>query len=201
MNIYRRYFRVTKGPVVDEFKKIQSINSNAHKEYEKILSEIDANPSYYHIDNELVSIQFDTPPDSAIYKRVRSGWYPKKNCKAGKELSKRFSAVKTIPPSYTLKVIGLSSGPTIFSSGKCYIPTILDIPEEPTVIYISVPWYDEDPEKIAQYKIDRESGKCFNRNIDSILWEPSPDMDEIKKWEMDRHINEWNESVRAKKRG
>ena len=53
-----------------------------------------------------------------------------------------------------------------------------------------------EPEKIEQYKADRAAGKFSSRDLDAILWEPTADMIEVKKWEVDRHIDEWNESVK-----
>ena len=200
MNIYRRYFRVTGGPLVEAVRKAAQVNSAAHSEYQKILAEIGANPAYYQRRQKLVGIIFDTKPDSGIFMRSKGGgWYPKKNCSAGKKLAARIEAVKTIDPQSALKAVGLSDRPTIFFDSKCYWPTLTIIPEASPVVYVSVPWFDADPEKLKQYKSDRAAGICGYANYDAVLWQPTAEMAEIKNWEVDRHIDEWNEKVESGK--
>lgn len=201
MDIYRRYFRVESGPLIDEIKAINKLNEVAHEAYIDILKDVDGATTdrYYHIDNRLTGIMFDSHPDSKVFKKTKHGWYPKQNCKAGKELVKRLKDVKTRSQANALNVVGLSSGPSLFGGGMCRYSTLAVIPEDPPVIYVSTPWYDEDPSKIEQYKKDKAAGTRGDANFDSILWEPSPDMVEVKKWELDRHIDEWNEKHKETK--
>lgn len=195
MDVYRRYFRITSGPLLDEVKKIQAITDAAHKEYLKILNEIGAKPEYYFSGGKLIAVEFENEPDRLIYKKSYhcNGWYPKRN-KAGKQILSKFESVHTKDMREALHSVGLPNCKTIFMGSACYSPTITVIPECPPVIYVAVPWYDEDPEKINKYKKERESGKEGNFNYDSLLWDPTEDMQPVKKWEMNQHIVEWNKS-------
>jgi len=197
MEVYRRHFRVIKGPLIKAVESAKTLNDLAHKEYEDILSEIGAEPGYYHRNFELVSIVFKDAPDTKIYKRKDSGWYPKKNSKAGKQLAARIESVETKNLQDCLEVVGLSSSFSLFYGGYCHHSTLTVIPEKAPVLYVSVPWYDEDPSKVEQYKIDNGKGVMSDMNLDSILWEPTPDMEEVKGWEVDKHIEEWNDRVKA----
>ncbi len=201
MDVYQRYFRIKSGPLVDAVIEANQINADAVIEYQKILKEIGARPEFYHCGGRLVGVNFESRPHSGLFKRQTFGWYPKKNCRVGKELAAKIEAVKTKNPKMALKLVGLSDHPTLFGAGRCYSPSMTVIPEKPPVIYISVPWYDEDPDKIEQYKKDHEAGIRSDLNFESILWEPTSEMQEVKRWEVDRHVDEWNEKVRAKEKG
>lgn len=197
MEVYRRYFKVENGPVIDAVKEIENINNMAHYEYVKILEEIGAESGYYHRNRKLVSIVFKDGPDPKLYKKKDSGWYPKKNCKAGKDLALRIESIKTRNPKEALQAIGLSSSPSIFGGGRAHYNSIILIPEVKPVAYISVPWYDEDPDVLDLYKKEKAAGKHYCTNYDSISWAPTSDLVEVKKWQVDRHIDEWNEIVKS----
>lgn len=195
MDVYRRYFRVTEGPLIDAMKDAIEINNRAKREYVNILHKIGAERQYYHIDNRLVAVQFKDEPDRYLYKKCKhGGWYPKRNTKEGKTLHERFKSVKTEADSECLKLVNLSSSPTLAGAGRCYFPTITVLPSEDMVIFISVPWYDEDPDVLAEYVKDKNH---MDRNYDAILWKPSEEMVEIKRWEVEKEIDQWNESIKT----
>lgn len=200
MDVYRRYFKVTEGPVIAAVKEVEEINDIARKEYRKIIEEIGAKPEYYTYGVAPSGFIFEKTPDSGVFKKTKNGgYYPKKNCKEGRELTKRIESIVTKSTDYPLTAVGLNDGgfPRIFGANRAYKATIVTIPQDPPVVYISIPWYDEDPDVIEKYKADRAAGAFGgNRNIAAILWEPTADMVEVKKWEVDRHIEEWNESVK-----
>jgi hypothetical protein len=199
MDVYRRYFRVTEGTLINEIEKIKKINKAAQNEYRRILKNIGANPSkYYHVSQRLTGIIFDDAPDSRVYRRKKhGGWYPKKNCALGKQIAKKIEAVRTQDPQSALISVGLSAHPTIFANGKSHWPTIAVIPEDKQIVYVSVPWIDEDPKKLKKYVKDREKNIHFNLSYDSLLWEPTNDMTEVKGWEVDKHIDEWNQKIKT----
>lgn len=199
MNKYNRYFRVTTGPLIDEIKKSQEINEKACKEYLSILKSIGAENTYYTRENRLISVIFKKLPDTKIYKKIGSGWYPKQNVKIGRELHKRFKAVTAVGDEECLKVVGLPNSPTLFGGGKCYFPTLVIIPSKATVAFVTVPWFDEDPAELEQYVKDREAGTRGDGNLDAILWTPTGDMSEIKEWEFKKEVCEWNESIKSSK--
>lgn len=196
MEVYRRYFRVTSGPLLDAVNEANETNKMAQESYSAILKEIGAKPGYYHRNQRLVSIVFDHEPDKNLYKKKDSGWYPKKNIKEGKLLAARIEEVKTKNIQECLEVIGLSNAPSLFGNGRCHCTTLTIIPEKSPVIYISVPWYDEDPAKIKQYEKDNKTGFHGDINLDSVRWKPTSEMKPVKSWEVDRHIEEWNEEIK-----
>lgn len=199
MNIYRRYFRVTTGPLMDAIFRHKEIEKQANEKYKAILKEIGAKEEYYVRNGRLDAIIFESKPDERLYKRAGNGWYPKKNIAFSRDLHKRLSSVKTSDISDCLDVIGLSGTQTLVGGGRCYFPTITLIPwETGKVALVTVPWYDEDPEEIAKYL---DYGTRFCSNLESLLWKPTAEMQEIKEWEAKKEIETWNEKVRLEKAG
>lgn len=197
MDIYRRYFKVINGDIIDFIKAANAINKKAREKYMQIAESIGATRKYYHRDERLCGFIFEKAPDSGVFKSTKWGWYPKRNCKKGKELVERLKAVETKDPQEALKLVGLNNSPTLFGAGKCYFPTLIFIPDDTPVVYITVPWYDEDPETLEKYKKENAEGVHYCGNYDAVLWEPTPEMEEVKKWQVERHIDEWNEKAKA----
>lgn len=203
MNVYRRYFKVTTGPLVAALQQHREVMKQAHAEYEEICKEVGADVGkFYQRDGKLVGFIFsgNPGPDPMLFKEGSSGWTPRKNNKRGKAIAKQVDAVKTSDVKDCLEAVGLANHfARICSNSRAYGVTIIDIPDDTPWALISVPWYDENPEKLAQYKVDREKQCHFNANLDAILWEPTPDMVELKEWQYKKEIEDWNESVWAKK--
>ena len=197
-DIYRRFFKITDGPVIDHINEAAKVNDDAHEQYKIILDEVGAKHTYYHRGRKMTAMMFESEPDRNLFKKSGQGWWPKKNSKTGKDLNERLDAIVTKDPNEALKLIGLDNNPCVFSGSKCYWPTLIVIPEAKPVVYVTLPWFDADPKEVEQYRQDRDTGICVSRNLDHILWAPSKDMEEIKNWQMDRHLDEWNESVKAK---
>jgi len=196
MNVYRRFFKVTSGDMLEKIEEIQEINKKARKEYKKFMDKIGAEKDYYVRDQRLVGIIFKEEPDRYLYKRLKYGWWPKKNTKAGNELNAQLKSIKTLPENSCLELIGLSSSPTIFMGGKCYRPTLVTIPSAPPILLVSVPWYDEKPDTLAGYIEDKAKGNHRNCNYDAILWKPITGMEEIKEWQYLQAIDDWNASLK-----
>lgn len=199
MSVYRRIFRVTDGPLIDAIKEANEINAQAHKEYRAILEEIGASLKYYVRDGRMCGIIFDNEPDEKLFKSrgYNAGWWPKKNCKAGKELCARIGAVKTRDVQGTLDTVGLVGGcPALFRGGYAHYCTLVVIPESPLAAYVSVPWWDVDPTKMEDYKRRNAEGKEYDSSYHFVRWEPTPEMVEVKKWEFERHVDEWNSKAK-----
>jgi hypothetical protein len=195
MNVYRRYFRVTEGPIVEDAKEVLSVNKKAQEEYSAILEEIGAcSTQWWQRGNRLVGIKFDHSPGNN-YKKINPGWYPKKNTKAGRELCKRLESIETREERFCLRSTKLGTLiPVLFGGGKAYGVAHVIIPSDPPVVYVSVPWYDEDPGVLSAYKNDKNH---ISANLDHLLWEPTEHMRECKEWEYKRAIEEWNESIKC----
>lgn len=184
MSLYRRYFRVTEGPLIAAVKEIETFNKAGRAEYEKILIEIGAKLNYYHQGEKLKCFLFDKEPDTKIFKRVQPGWYPKKTSKVAKAFALRFEAVKIKNPQDAMEVIGLSTNDMMIRDMKIASPQTITIPGDTFTVYVVVPWYDDDPEKKTTEKL--------------LLWKPAPELNEVKEWEVRKHIEEWNENIRTK---
>ena len=191
MNVYKRYFTITTGPLIKRIQEIRKVNDKANISYRKILKEIGAKEECYILNNRITGIIFEGTPDKKLYKKLKYGWWPKKSTKAGKELNKRFADIKTINEDSALEIVGLSSSPQLFTAGKCYYSTVIIVPTEPMTVITQTPWYDEDPEKIAAY-VEGEG----DANMSSLLWKPTSDMVEVKEWEYKKVISDYNESIK-----
>ncbi len=197
MSVYSRYFKVTAGPLIEAIQQVKELNQKARILYAEIVADVGAKPGFYVRDHKLVGFQFDSA-DTSIYKKTGDGgWYPKKNTKAGKALNKRLDAIKTAPEERALRLVGLHEHPSIFMGNTAYCSTVIVIPSTPLVLFIQVPWYDESPDRMAEYIKDKEAGTSYNATLDALLWKPANDMNEVKKWEFEKAVDEWNESLEA----
>ena len=194
MHVYRRYFMITSGPLMGRVKEINAINKKANEQYSIILKDIGAKEGCFMKHNRITGIRFEGEPDRSLYKKRKYGWWPKKNTKKGKALNKLFKDIVTVDENTALEIVGLSTSPSIFTAGKCYMSTMISIPTPLTVI-ISTPWYDEDPAKIEKYIEDKKKGNMEN-NMEVLLWEPNKDMKEVKEWEYLKLISDYNESIK-----
>jgi len=188
-SVYRRYFRLDSGPIFDALTERQSINNLATIEYKSILLDIGAKDSGYYVDKEgkLTSFAFDMDwhhVDKTIYKRVKDyGWYPKQTTKVGKSIHKRFAGVKLVSTEDIYKLIGLGRGqrPVVISGFTWYGNSITIIPSDPLVAIFAVPEYRDLTDADAE-----------------DIWTPPAEMVEIKEWEAQRELSEWNDSVRER---
>jgi len=192
MNKYTRYFKVTDGPLIDAIKASRETNKAAEQEYRNILKDVNNGQGYYQRNKKLVAIQFATVPDRKVFKKAWDGWYPKQTTKEGKALHLKLKAVVTSNEDDHLSLVGLK-GHTIITGRYLCQPTLNIIPSSPIVAFVGVPWYDEDPEKLAEYVNDPDTG-CSN--MDSLLWKPTAHMEEVKEWEVQKAFDEWNTHVK-----
>ncbi len=196
MNVYRRYFKITAGPIIEAAEEVLAVNNRAKKEYKALLAEYNAKKEYYHRDDKMVGILFEGEPDRHLFKKLKHGWWPKKNSKAAMAVWEKFNAVKTKKSEDLLPMMNISPGPVLFGGGKCHFSLLVIIPSEPPVIHVSIPWYDEDPANIKKYKVDKANGgSTICGNQEYICWEPTEDMVEIKEWERIKAIDDWNASL------
>lgn len=199
MKVSSRHFRITAGPIVKACIEMRHSAGETHKQFLEIIGKVGAK-QYYSGDqsNELVAIEFEEAPDPKYYKRRGDGWYPKLNTKVGRELNQAILSVCPKGSNHVLKAAGLPSSPTIFHGSSAHYPVTFFIPSAPPVVFIKVPWYDEDPVVLEHYVKDRAAGIQYDANCDSLLWKPSAEMVEVKSWEVDKEIDEWNESLSQK---
>jgi len=199
MSIYHRYFRVTSGPLMDEVRKIEDDNDRNRKAVMAFASEIGADNMFSYKDGTISGFEFAKTPDQTIWKQPNSfGHYmPRKNTAAGKEMTKRILAMpRLLDISAALKVIGLyDSFPVMFGNGKGYVSTLTGTTRL-GVMFVGTPWKDIDQEVIAKYKRDNAAGIHSSAELEHLCWSPTPEMQEIKRWEMEKEIEELNLRLR-----
>lgn len=191
--VYHRYFRVDTGPIADKASQMVRVNNEVKARYLAVLAEIGAEDTYWVDDHKLVAM---TPTvDKHLYRKCRDGgYYPKRNTKFGKDLNKRFSDIaRDIINKYTL--IELCNKPRVICMGmRLYFPTPTVLPHDDyPVVFIAVPWYDEDPDVIAEYVARKSKGQQTTGETGALLWGPTTHMTEVKEWEVLKEVGEYNE--------
>lgn len=196
MSVYKRYFRVTSGPMVEEIDRLFELRFAASKLYEDLRVKYGAKEvrNWAH-SGAFAGFTFDSLPDNSVYCRVpnhRGMWRPRKNVPAGKAI---WAEIKQLPePSpieHALRIAGLEPGlPMLTDAGRWYAPTLWGHGSPRNIWFVSVPWMDVDPEKLAAYKADKTENKCFDRDLDALSWEPPKDWEEVKRWQVEKEADE-----------
>lgn len=200
MTIYRRYFRVTSGPLLEKSREIEAVNDMNRKKAIAFAAEIGAKNMFSYRDGTISGFEFEKTPDQSVWKQPNSfGHYmPRKNTSGGKEMLKRIQDLpRIIGIGEALKTIGLyDSFPAMFDARIGHISTLTGTTKL-GVMFVSTPWRDIDPEALAQYKRDNAAGIHFSAELEHLCWNPTPEMQEIKCWEMEKEIEELNARLRA----
>jgi hypothetical protein len=192
-----RYFEVTDGPVLDRIAEIDAANDAAKKHFIEIINELGGNDEKWLTsgeDRSLVGVFFDTPRapgHGEKFKRVESGaWYPKRNSKWGRDIHKRIKAIETISPEEALSLLSLK-GKRLILNSRMASPSLNSF-GSPRRVLVTVPWYDEDPMVLAAYRQKKDQK---DSTLNHLLWEPTSDMVEIKRWEFHKIIDEHNAAI------
>lgn len=196
MSVYKRFFRVTSGPMVEEIDRLFELRFAAGELYEKLRVKYGAKEvrTWEH-SGAFAGFAFEAIPDDSIYCRVpkhHGMWRPRKNVPAGKAI---WAEIKQLPePSpveHALRLVGLEPGlPMLMDAGRWYAPTLWGYGTPRNVWFVSVPWKDVDPDKLASYKAEKAEGKCFDRDLDALSWEPPVGWEEVKRWQVEKEHDE-----------
>ena len=204
MNIYTRYFRVTSGPIMDRAIELETANAEARKVVAAFCKEIGANESLSYSDGRRAGFKFPTTPDQTVWKQPNSfgAYWPRKNTAGGREMLARIDALPPIVQiKYAIEAVGLHVGlPVLVSDRYGHSATLTGIPRF-GVLFLGVPWRDIDPAKLAEYKHKRAAGTKFSMEMDHLCWEPSAELQEVKRWEVEKEIEELNARLRAEQEG
>jgi hypothetical protein len=190
MSVYHRYFRVTEGPLIARIDEIFTERDGAAKAWDLLCKEIAAASA--HAGSSFAGFKFKPPgPDNPEnWKQSGSLWLPKKSTKAGKVLQQRIDAM--VAPKRVqdaLSVVDLHGGPSLVDGNRWYGSTLCG-KGVPGVWFVSVPWRDEDPEKLEKYLIDRSAGTHMDGCLDHLLWTPPPEFTEVKRWQFEKEYEE-----------
>lgn len=195
MSIYQRYFRFTEGPVVEEIDRLFELRIAAGKLYKELADKYGAESanSWEH-SGAFAGFQFTTAPDKNVFRMLPKHrlWVPRKNVPAGKAIWAEIRGLPTPSPiEHALRFVDLEPGlPMLTDGGRWYAPTLWGYGAPRNIWFARVPWRDEDPAKMEQYKAARESRTHFDRNLDALCWTPPANWVEVKGWEIEKEQEE-----------
>lgn len=186
MSVYFRYFRVTKGPVMDEVLRLIDQRNEAGKEINALGEELGATPYHYGRGGGIAGFKFSSPPNLDVWRKPNKDGLtlPRKNSPTGKDIWIKIKGLKKYPDiNSALSLAGLGVGfPCLFEGLRAYSAVLWGNTGK-GVLFVKVPWRDEDPGVMEKYKIERASGKHISSNLDHLLWEPPGEWEEIKEWQ------------------
>lgn len=200
MNVYKRYFRITAGPLMEAAREIEQQRGVAIATLKTFIREVGATDAQTYRDGTVAGFCFDGVACDPVWGvRDSSGVrMPRGNTKEGKALRERIKALPRVPGfSDSLKSIGLHDGPAVINGNRFYRSLVAGTPSL-GVLYLCVPWRDIDPRELEEYGQQRDEGSNFSMELDHLLWKPTTDMVEMKEWEVRRDLDEANAQLKAR---
>jgi hypothetical protein len=195
MDVYRRYFRVETGPLIEALNKCDADKDAARDAARELSDSFGADGYAYWPDGRGVAgFQFRVEPDMKAWKDAKldgnpSHYLPRKSTTAGKAIQRQVDALPAFKDHQeVIKSVGLYCEPTM-CTGNSMARSILRY-WDGKVAFVSMPWADVDPEELAEYKKEKEAGKRGDMNLDHLLYTPHESMVEVKGWEVDKYIAE-----------
>ena len=196
--IYNRYFRVTHGPIMDKAIEIEAANAEARKAIAAFCEKIGADDSLSYRDGRRAGFRFPNTPDQSVWKQPNSfgAYWPRKNSAAGREMLARIEALpRIVDIAQAAEVAGLQPHvPVLISDRHGHCATITSRPGL-GVLFVAVPWRDIAPQELEDYRSKREAGTCWSIDMDHLFWKPTADMQELKRWEIEKEIEELNARI------
>ncbi|VVO85476.1 hypothetical protein PS870_02031 [Pseudomonas fluorescens] len=190
MSVYKRYFRVTAGPLVNRIKEIFAERDAAAKQWDDLCRDVGALSA--HAGRSFAGLKFSPPgpEDAKSWKQSGALWLPKKSTTTGKALQQRIDAL-IVPTQLqeALKVVDLHTGPALIENNRWYGSTLCG-KDSAGVWFVSVPWRDEDPQTLEQYQANRDAGTHMDGCLDHLLWIPPPEFAEVKRWQFEKEYEE-----------
>lgn len=194
MSVYKRYFRVTEGPMVDEIDRLQELLSAAAVHADKVAKQVGGEFKTWQNSGSFAGFTFKAPPCQKTYRLLKKHglWVPRKNTPEGKEVWAAIDQVPLPDPAESaLKLADLTpNAPALFSDSKWYAPTLWGYGKPVSVWFVSVPWLDVDPEELAAYKKDRAAGSRCDSNLEHLSWEAPEGWVEVKRWQIEKESEE-----------
>lgn len=198
MTIYRRYFKVTSGPIVEAVGQVEAGREKARAAIKELEAELNVGDMMFYNDGRFAGFDLNDDAETKMFKRTEHGYYlPKLNYKKGKEIDAKIKALPRLSnQNEALAAVGLAGSYLVcMNRGMMYKPQLAGRPQL-GVWVVSVPWRDVSEKELDEYR-NRNNG--FNSNMDHLLWEPHESMKEIKEWEALKIIDEMNERLKEMK--
>lgn len=196
MNVYYRYFQIKDEATLAKIDVMFAARKAQSEGADKIKEQIGAKSVYFYSrGGSLAGFGFDSTPDLAVFKKVENDiYYPKKSTKAGKDICAQISKLPKVEPiDDALKVSGLHpffclSGEATRSGFRMHSASICG--SDKAGWFAVVPWRDEDPKVLEEYKAERSAGTRGRSELDHLLWTPPAEWVEVKEWEMKKALDE-----------
>jgi len=197
VSVYQRYFRFTDGPLVVEIDRLFEERIAAGKLYQQLSDKYGAQAAHtYEQSGTFAGFKFSlgNQPDKTVFRFVvkHRMWLPRKNVPAGKAVWAEIDQLpKPQPIDSVLSQAGLSTGfPEVWDGGKGYAPQIWGYGAPRNIWFVSVPWKDVDPAKLAKYEKEKAEGTRRDGELDSFMWTPPANWAEVKRWEIEKEVDE-----------
>lgn len=202
-----RYFRIT-DPVA--LQRIADVAAERERNLEILhgfMREVGADQiRVNNMHGSLACVEFpnDEPPNGA-WRRIKYGWVPRRNTKAGRELGQRWRHLPSLPElSAILKHYGKAhEGMGVLMDGRFFArPEVIGWVEA-GVFYLIMPW-TASPEEIEAYRKHREqvalaekegrrlSKTSWDADLEFHLWTPPAEFVEVRQWEFIKEQEELN---------
>lgn len=199
MSVYRRYFRVSSGPLIDELKRMFAQFEEYKSVVGKIAEEVGAEQEWLVHGSSFGGFRFKTQPDMKLWREV-SGYdnmyYPRRTSKEGKALYERIKKAPERPDfNKALDVINVSGAWLNIDWNKMTHAGFVYLNPSDDTTFIQVPWRDVEPAKLEEYKAKRAAGGHREEELEHLLWTPHESMTEVKEWEYLKHKSDRQEKA------
>lgn len=184
MSIQSRYYRVDSGALPAAAKALHEQREAARAVIFGLLTELGASGfCFSNTDGKVNGIEFKQRPDQALWKPARNSYWPKVNNAVGKALVKRLNDLPKYPPlASALACVGIRhDSPMLLGDGRCWFATLTGCPVR-GIWFVTIP-------SLAPHG---EPGQRFT---------PPADWVELKRWEVEREIEEINAAAKAPSEG
>lgn len=197
MSVYQRFFRFSDGPLLAEINQLFEDRIAAGKLYKELADKYGASSAHnYDHSGGFAGFKFDrgNEPDKSVFRfnAKHRLWLPRKNVPSGKAVWSEIDQLpRPQPIDSVLSQVGLSTGfPDVWDGGKGYSPQIWGYGDPRNIWFVSVPWKDVDPEKLKKYELEKSEGTRRDGELDSFLWTPPENWKEVKRWEIEKEVEE-----------
>jgi hypothetical protein len=194
MSVFKRYFRITEGPVVDEIDRLQELLAVAAVSASKVAEQTGGEFQTWQSTGGFAGFKFKQTPCEKTFRFIKKTglWLPRKNTPEGKAVWSDIEQVPLPDPVCSaIKLAGLSPNfPALFDGGRMYSPVLWGFGKPVSVWFVSVPWKDVDPDRMAAYQKERAVGGSFSNDLEHLSWQAPIEWVEVKEWQVSKESEE-----------
>ena len=192
----RRYFKVESDKANQLLEEHNNKRSEIENKLRELKKDVGAEDVYKNSFGHIIGVSFKDEPDTVkLYKKVEHGlYYPRKNTAEGRELAKKFESIGSVPFVEKCGILELfNANKSLMSGMTLYSTSVHVIPNQ--AIYISMPWCDVPLEELQRRKEKGQTDTALNSDIDAAAWVKPVELVEVKEWELQKVVDEYNDSL------